>query len=273
MFAGPDRFLAIAEAAQWDDRELDLEADAAAWRRLEDPTRTRVARLVAGFAVAEASVAEHLRPFLSAAEPAAAACFRMQFGDEVRHARFFDRVAEEVLGIAGATREDRRRILRRLLDPAFLGLFESRLPEVAADVGTSDDAFKRGVGLYHLALEGIVFSAGQRALLEVLAVQPGLSGVRRGVERVLRDERWHVGFGACVLQAAVGEESLRDWILAEGDRAVAAWPSALTPQLRASISEQHRRRVAVLAAHAPANRPSAQESGIRAPALVIPQLG
>jgi ribonucleoside-diphosphate reductase beta chain len=254
MFAGLDRFLAIAEAAQWDDRELDLQADASAWHGLDDPTRTRVARLVAGFAVAESSVAEHLRPFVSAAEPAAAACFRMQNGDEARHARFFDRVADEVLGVPGATPDDRRRILRRLLDPGFVRLFESRLPEVAADVGTSELAFQRGVGLYHLTLEGVVFSAGQRALLEVLAGQPGLSGVRRGVERVLRDERWHVGFGACVLQAAVGEESLHDWIVAEGARAVAAWPSVLAPQLQASIGAQHRRRIAVIAAHGPAGR-------------------
>ena len=252
MLAEFDRFLAIAEAAQWDDREPELQGDAAAWQRLDAPVRTRVTRLVAGFVIAEASVAEHLGPFVSAAKPAAAACLRMQTGDEERHARFFDRVAEEVIGVAGATPDDRRRTLRRLLDPGFLRLFETRLPDIAADVGTSAMAFKRGVGLYHLTLEGIVFSAGQRALLEILAGQPGLSGVRRGVECVVRDERWHVGFGARILQDAIGEEPLRDWILAEGDLAVAAWPSALTPQLQASISEHHRRRVAVLAAHAPA---------------------
>ena len=45
-----------------------------------------------------------------------------------------------------------------------------------------------------MLLEGVVFDAGQQALLDDLA-DGALPGVREGVERVERDERWHVGFG------------------------------------------------------------------------------
>ena len=49
------------------------------------------------------------------------------------------------------------------------------------------------VGVYHMVLEGVVFTAGQLALLEL--VDDRLPGLREGTELVLRDERWHVGFG------------------------------------------------------------------------------
>ena len=45
-----------------------------------------------------------------------------------------------------------------------------------------------------MLLEGVVFDVGQYALLDDLA-DGALPGVREGIERVERDERWHVGFG------------------------------------------------------------------------------
>src|SRR5713226_4496736 len=110
--AGFERFLAIAERAQWDEQDVDLAPDAAAWGRLAPETRQKLHRLLAGFAPAEASVADHLAPFEEAAEPVLAQCFAAQANDEARHARFFDRVAGDVLGIAGATARDRLRVMR-----------------------------------------------------------------------------------------------------------------------------------------------------------------
>lgn len=250
MLVGFDRFLSIAAAAQWREDEIDLSLDAAAWQRLDPSLRLELGRLLAGFALAEASVAEQLAPFVSAADPAAAECFRVQAGDEDRHARFFDRVARDVVGVPGATSADRRRAPRRLLDPSFVQLFETRLPEVTACIGRSDVALGRAVGFYNLALEGIVFSAGQRAMLDLLADQPQLPGLRRGVELVLRDERWHVGFGVRCLQEQFGDATLQRWITVEGDRAASAWPSAFSPGLQRSITAAHRRRVNILRAGA-----------------------
>ena len=45
-----------------------------------------------------------------------------------------------------------------------------------------------GIGLYHMLLEGVVFEAGQHALLEDLE-DDVLPGVREGMGRVERDER------------------------------------------------------------------------------------
>src|SRR3712207_9577230 len=67
----------------------------------------------------------------------------------------------------------------------------------------------RSVSLYHMLLEGVVFNAGTQALLEDLA-DGALPGVREGVKRVERDERWHVGFGLrCLLESQPSQELIR----------------------------------------------------------------
>jgi ribonucleoside-diphosphate reductase beta chain len=196
VFASYEHFLGIAASVQWDERAISLRADARAWPQVAD---ARLKELIAGFCVGEAGVAEHLTVFASGP---AALCFEAQARDEERHARFFARYAAAV-GLDDP---------RALVSPAFLSLFEERLPEAVS--GAPGDA----VGLYHMVLEGVVFTAGQLALLDL--VDDRLPGLREGVELVLRDERWHVGFGARCLADLDYDEAA---ILAEGEAAAALW--------------------------------------------------
>ena len=196
MFADYPHFLGLAERAQWDESRIDLRADAQAWPLVATP---RLTELVAGFTVGEQGVAEHLHAF---ADGPAAACFAAQQRDERRHARFFARY----------TRAIDMHDPREHVSPAFLELFEERLPEAAAS------APGEAVGLYHMVLEGVVFTAGQLALLDL--VDDRLPGLKQGTELVLRDERWHVGFGArCLADLDFDEASILD----EGERAAALW--------------------------------------------------
>jgi len=196
VFASYEHFLDIAASVQWDERDIRLGADRRAWPQVAG---ARLTELVAGFCVGEAGVAEHLAVFH---DGPAAACFAAQQRDEERHARFFARYAAAV-GLGDP---------RRLVSPAFLELFETRLPEAVS--GAPGDA----VGLYHMVLEGVVFTAGQLVLLDL--VDDRLPGLRQGVELVLRDERWHVGFGARCLADLDYDEAA---ILAEGEAAAALW--------------------------------------------------
>src|SRR3954470_5586825 len=217
--AGYEQFVRIARRVQWDEAGIDLAGDA--------PLSGEAAELLAGFCVGEAGVAEHLAPFAAAAAPAAAECFRAQENDERRHARFFARAAGALLD--GAPRER--------CSPAFLELFEVRLP--AAARGAAED-LAGAVGLYHMILEGVVFTAGQLALLERL--DDHTPGLRRGTELVLRDERWHVGFGTrCLLDAGLtrAEEAA---ILAEGEAAAAVWAPEQAERAVATL----RRRLAAV---------------------------
>jgi ribonucleoside-diphosphate reductase beta chain len=202
VIVGYDHFLRLARRVQWDEAAIDLAGDA----RVRDE---RVAELLAGFCVGEAGVAAHLAPFAAAAEPLAAECFAAQARDEARHARFFARAWTTLVGD-----EDPR----DRLSPEFLELFEARLPEAAASAA---GAFAGAVGLYHMILEGVVFTAGQYALLDRL--DDRRPGLRAGTELVLRDERWHIGFGTrCLIDAGLtpGDEAA---ILAEGEAAAALW--------------------------------------------------
>ena len=62
---------------------------------------------------------------------------------------------------------------------AFLELFEERLPAMAEELAEGRTGTDRGVSLYHMLLEGVVFDAGQQALLDDLA-DDALPGVLRG---------------------------------------------------------------------------------------------
>ena len=164
-----------------------------------------------------------------------------------RHARPFDRIGAEVLGLAGDTPVQRRAAARAYVPPAMLELFEVRLPAVAAELAAGRAGLSEGVGLYHMLLEGVVFDAGQHALLDDLE-DDVLPGVRTGIERVERDERWHVGFGLrCLIETKPSPELLED-LLARAEDAADVWGDAVPEAVREHSARKvaHRLHVAKL---------------------------
>jgi ribonucleoside-diphosphate reductase beta chain len=237
----------IVARLQWDPSAIDLAADAEAWPGLPDERRHRLTTLLAGFRVAEDSVAEHLTPFADRAEHVDTMMmwiFFLQRRDEDRHALFFDRVAAEVLGVPGDTAADRLAAAREHVPSAFLELFEERLPAVAAELAAGRTGILDGVRLYHMVLEGAVFTAGQRALLDDLA-DDALPGIRKGVENVERDERWHVGFGVRCLTEAKDPEVLLDHVLATATESAGAWGDAVPEATREYAVNLCRRRLSI----------------------------
>lgn len=232
--AGYDHLLAAARRLQWDADALDLTADAAAWPAVAPARRARITALVGGFRVAEHAVADHLAPFAAAAgargDAAARACFEMQAGDERRHARFFDRAADEVCGLGPVT-------------PELRALFTDELPRLARALAGGEAALEDGVGLYHLVLEGIVFAIGQGALAAELDAAAVLPGLAEGVRRVQADERWHVGLGVLCLQDAARRAN----VAAYAAVAARAWgPDVATPARVEQVLAVHERRLAIV---------------------------
>jgi ribonucleoside-diphosphate reductase beta chain len=241
----PNFFSQIVARLQWNPQAIDMTADAATWPVLPDERRRRLLTLLAGFCVAEDAVAEHLTPFADAARGAKLASqeslmawvFFLQRRDEQRHARLFDRIGAEVLGLAGETPEERRAEARTHAPEALLDLFEQRLPAMAAELAAGEAGLAEGVSLYHMLLEGVVFDAGQKALLDDLA-DGVLPGVRTGVERVERDERWHVGFGLrCLIEARPSAELL-DGLLRRAEEAAMVWGDAVSAEIRESSTHK-----------------------------------
>ena len=170
--------------------------------------------------------------------------FFLQRRDEQRHARLFDRIAAEVLGLPGDTAAERRDAARERAPAGVLELFDERLPAVAGELAAGRTGVDAGLGLYHMTLEGIVLSAGQRALLADLE-DGALPGVREGVARVELDERWHIGFGLRCLVDAQPTPGLVDDILAWAEEAAGAWGDVVPSDIRDAVAPACRRRLSV----------------------------
>ncbi len=260
----PNFFSKLVARLQWDPEAIDLTPDARAWAELPAERRRRLMTLLAGFRVGEDAVSEHIAPFADAAREATLASqeslmawvFFLQRRDEDRHARLVDRIAAEVLGLPGDTPAERREAAKVHAPAGVVELFEARLPETATELAAGRTGLAEGVSLYHMLLEGVVFLAGQHALLEDLA-DGALPGVREGLERVQADERWHVGFGLrCLIECQPSRELL-DELLARSEDATGAWGDVLPAATREFIADlPHHRLAAVglIEPHAAAER-------------------
>jgi ribonucleoside-diphosphate reductase beta chain len=255
VLAGFDHLIAAAQRLQWDERTIDLTADRGRVAALRPGERALLTELVAGFWVAERAVASELEPFIAAAAtggPAAArAAFARQARDEARHARFFARVADEVLALGA---DD---AIRAAAGAPVRELFESELPSAARALAADDARMPDAVGLYHLVLEGIVFAVGQQALSELCAADGGLPGIADGIARIQGDERWHIGLGVLHLQrlGSTGDPAL---LAQRAGRASAAWgPAIATPQRIAHVTATHARRLRIVGAETVAEIASA----------------
>ena len=245
MFTNYDTFVILAETLQWDEATIDFVPDKAAWPTLDGAENARVLGLIAGFCIAESAVSGHLGSFQAAAsDDWVAACFRAQARDEHRHARFFDRVAAEVAAVPGASIAARHDVLRTLVSPELVALFEERLPATALRLAEDREGLTAAVGLYHMVLEGVVLLAGQNAMLDTLDhLSVRLPGVRRGVELVLRDERWHIGFGTRLVQGADLSHDEVESLLALGQAAAGAWGDLVSPDAAERAVNMHRNRL------------------------------
>lgn len=245
-FGRLDSFSHIVARLQWDPTVIDLAPDARTWPALPDVRRQRLTTLLAGFCVAEEAVAEHLNPFTGATNDTLAAwVFFLQRRDEERHTLLFDRIAAEVLQLPGSDPAERRAAARSHVPDSLLELFEVRLPAMAGDLAAGRTRLHDGVGLYHMVLEGIVFAAGQRALLDDLE-DGTLPGVREGIERVDLDERWHVGFGLrCLVEIQPSREFIRS-VLATAEDAVSVWGDVVPDAIREDVLHRCARRLSVV---------------------------
>ena len=125
-----------------------------------------------------------------------------------------------------------------------LELFEERLPAMAGELAAGRTRVDAGIGLYHMILEGIVLLSGQRALVADLE-DGAMPGVLEGVERVEKDERWHIGFGLRCLIDAKPSPELIDEVLAMAEDAAGAWGDAVPKEIRDAVVPMCHRRLAI----------------------------
>jgi ribonucleoside-diphosphate reductase beta chain len=252
-FAKLSTYSAIVARLQWNAEAIDLTADAGAWRELPGERRRRLRTLLCGFCVAEQAVAEHIEPFAGATDDTLLAwVLFLQRRDEARHARLFDRIAAEVLELGGDSHSERIAAAREHAPAPLLALFEGTLPALATELSRGEADLEQGVSLYHMLLEGVVFTAGQRALLADLE-DGALPGVREGVTRVDLDERWHIGLGLRHLSRARPSADEVAALLSRAEQVAEVWGDAVpTATKRYAVTMCRRRLSAAGLLHATA---------------------
>jgi ribonucleoside-diphosphate reductase beta chain len=208
------------ERQHWSTQDLDFAADAAQWREMAgifEGIRTELQRTFTLFFLGEQAVTDTLSPLVHAAPDEGARIFlSTQLVDEARHAVFFNRFFEEVIGVSGgihaalgALRDDTVEAYRVIFDNDLVDATEA-VRKNPTDYG----AWIEAITLYHLIVEGMLALTGQKFLLGILREMGILSGFYTGFTAVARDESRHVNFGVrAILEAGIRDKSLLERVL------------------------------------------------------------
>jgi hypothetical protein len=191
------------ERGNWSATEIDFSQDREDWHERMTPEQREAALWIFTlFFHGEDSVADNLSPYIDAAPLEEQKYFlTTQQVDEARHAVFFKRFVDEVVGqggdgsIGGALRATDRYVSwghRKTfghLDEVAAGLRKDRSPRNLA----------AAVTLYHLIIEGALAQPAQHMLdrgFEQLGLLPGFTA---GMRNVSLDEQRHIAFGVRLL--------------------------------------------------------------------------
>ena len=240
------------EHQNWSTQDLDFSRDAQHWADMTgifEGFRIELQRSFTLFFVGEQAVTDTLAPLVHAAPDEASRVFlSTQLADEARHAVFFSRFFDEVVGISGGLTEAIA-VLRDRTVGGFRTIFDHDLVDATDAVRrdpTDYGAWVEGITTYHLIIEGMLALTGQKFLLGIIRELGILPAFYTGFTAVARDESRHVNFGVrALMEAGMRDRSLLErvesvilellrsacWIVAAPDRKFAISPEQTPPNL------------------------------------------
>lgn len=241
------------EKQNWSTQDLDFSQDAAQWAQMEgvfEGFRTELQRSFTLFFVGEQAVTDTLSPLVHAAPDEQSRIFlSTQLVDEARHAVFFSRFFDEVIGIRGGL-SAALDVLKDEVVESFRTIFDNDLVDATDAVRrdpTDYGAWVEGITAYHLLIEGMLALTGQKYLLGIVREMGILPGFYTGFTAVARDESRHVNFGVrALMEAGLKDPALLDrvaettfglleaacFIVAAPDRRFAIRPEESPPNLQ-----------------------------------------
>ncbi len=206
----PQQLYELWEKQHWLSHEIDFSTDRDHWVNLTEEEREWFVWGLASFFIGEERVTTQFSGLVMAYEDESEEAFlTTQQVDEARHAQFFDRFYREVIGLEGATWDERLGRVREELNDAFVKLFDEEL--VAANqrliANPKDmDAKVDYCTTYHMVIEGTLALTGQNFILDYLERNELLPGFREGFGKVARDEHRHVAYGTWFLKEKCGSD-------------------------------------------------------------------
>ena len=196
------------ENQNWSTQDLDFSTDSEQWNSMAgimEGIRTEFQRTFTLFFIGEQAVTDTLSPLVHAAPDEPARIFlSTQLVDEARHAVFFSRFFDEVIGVSGGL-SAALAALRDKTVGGFRTIFDNQLVEATDAVRLDPGDYGKwveGITIYHLVVEGMLALTGQKYLLSLLREMQMLPGFYAGFTAVARDESRHVNFGVRALMEA-----------------------------------------------------------------------
>jgi ribonucleoside-diphosphate reductase beta chain len=201
---------ALWERQNWKAHELDFSIDREQWAATPTEAQENTAWSLGAFYIGEERVTADLAPFLLAAPTGEIEAFlATQLVDEARHAVFFDRFGAEVMALESDDLRGRMLELQRLMTPAWFEVFDDGLREIANRIKASPDdldLFVQGITTYHMIIEGVLATTGQRMILKYIEDVGLYPGFQKGFSLVEQDEHRHIAFGVRFLRDAVRDD-------------------------------------------------------------------
>ena len=205
------------ENQNWSTQDLDFAEDQKHWSDMTgvfEGFRTELQRTFTLFFIGEQAVTDTLSPLVHAAPDEPSRIFlSTQIVDEARHAVFFSRFFEQVVGISGGLSA----ALDQLRDKTvggFRTIFDNQLVEATDAVRLDPHDYGKwieGITIYHLIVEGMLALTGQKFLLGTVRTMGILPGFYSGFTAIARDESRHVNFGVrALMEAGVRDRALLD---------------------------------------------------------------
>jgi ribonucleoside-diphosphate reductase beta chain len=220
------------EKQNWRSQELDFSQDLEHWTGMAgefEGFRTELQRTFTLFFIGEQAVTDTLSPLVHSAPDEPSRIFlSTQLVDEARHAVFFSRFFDEVIGIPGGLSAALAAVRGNTVD-AFRKIFDNELVDATDAVRLDPHDYGKwieGITIYHLIVEGMLALTGQKYLLGIVREMGILPAFYTGFTAVARDESRHVNFGVRALM----EAGIRDRALL--DRAVEVVYKLLEPACR-----------------------------------------
>src|SRR5256714_63105 len=203
---GYGELYALWERQNWRVHELDFSIDREQWVTTPREAQENTAWSLGSFYIGEERVTADLAPFLLAAPSGEVEVFlATQLVDEARHAAFFDRFSAEVMALESDDLRTRMRELEAMMMPPWFETFDDGLRDVANRIKASPDdldLFVEGITTYHLIIEGVLATTGQRMILKYTEDHGLYPGFQKGFSLVEQDEHRHIAFGVRFLRDA-----------------------------------------------------------------------
>jgi len=190
------------ERGNWSATEIDFSQDRIDWHERFTPQQRRGATwLYSLFFHGEDSVTDNLSPYIDAVPLEEQKYFlATQQADEARHAVFFHRFFNEVVGDGDRSLAAGLQATSRELSWGHRMTF-GRLDRMADELrrDRSPRKLAAAVALYHVVVEGTLAQPGQHMIESSLERLDLLPGFREGIRNVSVDEQRHIAFGVRLL--------------------------------------------------------------------------